>query len=149
MLVLIRISLVFLSRSSLRWRTKDSATVNIHGSSFSWTTSKENSWFPRNVTGKCIQYAETCCRSFAMNAHTSWFLACLPLSAQRHPFPLEKRQSLWCPSSQCISVHRRRAAYFQRMVVFQILEMDFISLYVIQNISGFEIFRSSASPLLL
>ena len=48
---------------------------------------KNISWFPRNLTGKCIPYAETCCRSFAMNAHTAWFLACLPLSAQRHPFP--------------------------------------------------------------
>ena len=80
---------------------------------------KNISWFPRNLTGKCIPYAETCCRSFAMNAHTSWFLACLPLSAQRHPFPLEKRQSLGCPFSQRISVHRRRTAYFQRMAVFQ------------------------------
>ena len=27
--------------------------------------------FPRNVTGKCIPHADTCCSSFAMNTHTS------------------------------------------------------------------------------
>ena len=97
--------------------------------------------FPRNVTGKCIPHADTCCSSFAMNTHTSWFLACLPLSARYHPFPLEKRQSLGCPSSQHISVHRRRTAYFQRMAVFQTSEMDFINLYVIQDKSGFEGWR--------
>ena len=97
--------------------------------------------FPRDVTGKCIPHADTCCSSFVMNTHTSWFLACLPLSARCYPLPLEKRQSLGCPSSQRISVHRRRTAYFQRMTVFQISEMDFISLYVIQNISGFEGWR--------
>ena len=50
--------------------------------------------FPHNVTGKCIPHADACCRSFSMNTHTTWFLACLPLSARCHPFPLEKRQSL-------------------------------------------------------
>ena len=112
---------------------------------------KKFSWPPRNVTGKCIPHAETCCRSFAMNAHTSWFLACLPLSAQRHPFPREKRQSLRCPSSRRISVHRRRTANFQRMAVFQIPETDFIKLYVIRSISGFWGMksRSLASPLFL
>ena len=46
--------------------------------------------FPHNVTGKCIPHADACCRSFSMNTHTTWFLACLPLSARCHPFPLEK-----------------------------------------------------------